>query len=179
MGNKFRFAVRKFEPFERTMQKVWESYCEQSGCKLEAEFVPMDLPELHQSIITDGGLKNGDWDAAHIVTDWLLEAHQSGALEDISGQQSEDFFSSWSNSLLNMQRFGDAVVGLPFHDGPECLIYRKDLFESAEEQRKFEAQYGKSLKLPETWDDFIQIAEFFQRPEQNLYGTVVAAYPDG
>ncbi|RRN77899.1 extracellular solute-binding protein, partial [Pseudoxanthomonas sp. SGD-10] len=153
MGNKFRFAVRKFEPFERTMQKVWESYCAQSGCKLEAEFVPMDLPELHQSIITDGGLKNGDWDAAHIVTDWLLEAHQSGALEDISGRQSEDFFSSWSNSLLNMQRFGDAVVGLPFHDGPECLIYRKDLFESKEEQRKFEAQYGKSLKLPETWED--------------------------
>jgi multiple sugar transport system substrate-binding protein len=180
---KFRFAVRKFGPFESAMQKIWDSYCSYAGCELEAEFVAMDLPELHQATITDGGLKNGDWDAAHIVTDWLLEAHTNGALEDLKPWMAqhppEDFPAGWSNSLLEMQQFKDAVVGLPFHDGPECLIYRKDLFEDPQEQISFKEKYNKDLKVPETWEDFITIARFFQRSERDLYGTVVAAYPDG
>jgi len=182
-NKKFRFAVRKFSPFESAMQKIWDSYCAYAGCELEAEFIAMDLPELHQSTITDRGLKNGDWDAAHIVTDWLLEAQTEGSLEDLkpwmAQRPPEDFPAGWSNSLLEMQQFGDAVVGLPFHDGPECLIYRKDLFEDPEEQISFKEKYNEDLKVPETWEEFIRIARFFQRPERKLYGTVAAAYPDG
>lgn len=180
---KFKFAVRKFGPFESAMQKIWDSYCAYSGCELEAEFVTMDLPELHQAIITDEGLKNGNWDAAHIVTDWLLEAQSAGALEDLKPwmerQPIEDFPAGWTESLLALQRFNDSIVGLPFHDGPECLIYRKDLFENPEEKAAFKKKYNRDLKVPETWDDFILVASFFHRPENSLYGTVVAAYPDG
>lgn len=177
--NKFRFAVRKFEPFERSMQKIWESFCVATGCKLEAEFIAMDLPELHHELITNEGLKNGNWDAAHLVTDWLLEAYTANAIADIKPALNKQELAAWSNSLLDIQQFDGKLLGLPFHDGPECLIYRKDLFESPQEQQKFKDLYGKDLKVPLSWDDFIEIAEFFQRPEDNLYGTVVAAFPDG
>ncbi|RZM08526.1 MAG: extracellular solute-binding protein, partial [Pedobacter sp.] len=37
----------------------------------------------------------------------------------------------------------------------------------------------KELVVPTNWDDFLLVAEFFQRPADNLYGTVLAAFPDG
>ena len=71
------------------------------------------------------------------------------------------------------------MIGLPYHDGPECLIYRKDLFEDESLQQAYLAQHGRPLAVPETWDEFIQVARFLNRLEQGLYGTVFAAYPDG
>lgn len=178
-----RIAVRRFAPFEKALQMLWEDYCQFSACTLKAEMVPMDLDELHRSTIADGGLKNGDWDIAHIVTDWLYEAWTSEALEDlktyINNNTPENFPTGWSNSLLNMQQFGQSIAGLPFHDGPECLIYRKDLFNDSAEQQKFHERFGKVLQVPQTWDDFKNIARFFYRPEENLYGTVFAGLPDG
>ena len=42
------------------------------------------------------------------------------------------------------------IYGLPFHDGPECLIYRKDLFENENEKLAFKKVYGRELAPPRT-----------------------------
>lgn len=179
----FRIALRKFGPFESAVQKIWDRYCLYSGCRLKAELVPFDLHELHDTTLVKKGLKNGNWDVAHINTDWLYEGYMDGAFEDlrpfIDQKPPSAFPQGWSQSLLASQQFEDEVVGLPFHDGPECLIYRKDLFEDPLEQERYFAQYGKALAIPETWNDFKQIARFFNRPDQNLFGSVFACYPDG
>ncbi|HLR37127.1 MAG TPA: extracellular solute-binding protein, partial [Chitinophagaceae bacterium] len=59
------------------------------------------------------------------------------------------------------------------------LIYRKDLFEDPKNRKEYKHRYQKDLTPPQTWDDFLNIATFFQRPERGLYGSVFAAYPDG
>lgn len=178
-----KIAVRKFGPFESAMQKVWDKYCAYSGCTLKAELVPLDLHELHETTLVDNGLKNGDWDVAHINTDWLLEGYTAGAFEDLAPHLYKNppagFPQGWSRSLLQSQQFDQQVVGLPFHDGPECLIYRKDLFDDIAEQQNYFEQYGQQLTVPQNWEDFQQVARFFNRPEQNLYGSVFACYPDG
>ena len=182
-NNTIRIAVRKFGPFETALQKLWDSYCAETGCALKAEMVPMDLDDLHYAILGKQGLKNGDWDIAHVVTDWLFEAWTSGALEDlhpyIAQNPPDGFPDGWSASLRGMQQFGSSIAGLPFHDGPECLIYRKDLFNKSTEQQRYLEQFGKPLAVPQTWGDFKNIAQFFYRPDDNLYGTVFAGLPDG
>ena len=179
----FRIAVRQFGPFESALAKLWTGFCQETGCRLAVEMVPMDLHELHASLLTNNGLQNGTWDVAHINTDWLPEAASTGALENLTPyiQQNPpaDFPAGWSPSLLGMQQVGEAITGLPFHDGPECLIYRKDLFDSPEEQARFQQQHGRPLRVPETWEDFQTVARFFQRPADNLYGFVAAGFPDG
>lgn len=179
----FTIAVRKFGPFESAMQKFWAQYCLHSGCTLELEMVVMDLHELHQRTLTEEGLKNGDFDIAHINTDWIYEGFLAGAFEILNPFIEEnppiDFPQGWSSSLLGLQQFDGQIVGLPFHDGPECLLYRKDLFESHKEQAAYLEKYGKRLTVPKTWDDFYQVSTFFNRPEANLYGSIFACYPDG
>ena len=51
--------------------------------------------------------------------------------------------------------------------------YRKDLFELPEEQVRFQAKYGYELHPPKNWDQYLDIASFFYRPDQNLYGTLI------
>lgn len=178
-----RIAVRKFEPFERSMKQAWEAYAKATGCSLEVELVAMDLHELYNETIQQQGLKKGLWDIAHINTDWVCEAYTDNALCDLApwlqANPPEDYPNGWSTSLLSMQRFDEQVVGLPFHDGPECLIYRKDLFEQEENKSAFYKQYKRELKVPQTWDEYVEVAQFFHRPMDKLYGSVMALYPDG
>jgi multiple sugar transport system substrate-binding protein len=147
------------------------------------EAVPFDLHPLYDSLFVKRGLANGDWDVAFLNTDWLAEAGESGALLDLStfieASAPEDYPGAWTESLLRLQKFGDRILGLPYHDGPECLLYRKDLFESPEEQARFASKVGGPLAIPQTWEEFYRIAQFFTRPEQGLYGTAFAAFPDG
>jgi multiple sugar transport system substrate-binding protein len=182
-SNIIRFAVRAFGPFETALAKIWAAYQEKTGTVCQLEMVPLQLPELHAAILEKEGLKKGDWDLAHINTDWITEAYETGALLDLAPflnqNPPEDYPHGWTPSLLGMQTFGKAVVGLPFHDGPECLIYRKDLFEDPAEQTAYFKLHGRELKPPATWEEYLNIARFFQRPEKNLFGTAFAAFPDG
>lgn len=182
-ANTFKIAVRKFAPFEAAMQKFWDKYCAVSGCTMKLEMVIMDLHQLYESTIKNKGLENGAFDIAHINTDWIYEGYLSNSFEILNPYINENkpvnFPQGWSKSLLGLQRFGWEVVGLPFHDGPECFIYRKDLFENEAEKTKYLKQFGKALEIPKTWEDFHQIAQFFNRPADNLYGCIFACFPDG
>ncbi len=184
MSNTLRIAVRKFGPFESALKKTWKSFCKATKCTLELDAIPMDLHPLYDATLgKEKGLENGDWDIAYLNTDWITEANHKQYLEDltpyIAKNAPNNYPEGWSDSLLNMQKFGDATLGIPFHDGPECLIYRKDLFDNPKEQEAFKALHNKALKPPNTWDEFHEIARFFNRPEKNLYGSAFALYPDG
>jgi multiple sugar transport system substrate-binding protein len=56
--------------------------------------------------------------------------------------------------------------------------YRKDLFENPDEMAAFEEKYGYPLATPETWEQLRDIAEFFTRPDENLYGIGVYTQVD-
>jgi multiple sugar transport system substrate-binding protein len=179
----FRVAIRAFGPFETAIAREWASFQEESGCPLRLEAVSVDHHALYEILFAQGGLKRGDWDAAFINTDWVAEAHERQTLLDlapwIGSDPPDDFPDGWTPSLLRLQQFGPQIIGLPYHDGPECFIYRTDLLEDPARQQAYQERHGAALRVPETWDEFVQVARFLHRPAENLYGTVFAAFPDG
>lgn len=181
--DKIRIAVRKFEPFEVTLKKLWDEFCLENNVTMEAEMIPLELHDLYEETLAKKGLENGDWDIAHLNTDWIFDAVNANAVENLSplieNNPPQDFPNGWHESLLHLQEINDNVYGLPFHDGPECLIYRKDLFENDTEKINFKKQLGYELQPPKTWKQFTEIAQFFNRPEENLFGCVFANFPDG
>ncbi len=59
-------------------------------------------------------------------------------------------------------------------EGDACgWSYRKDLFEDPMEKEAFRRKYGYELGVPETWDQLLDIAEFFYRPDKNFYGCAI------
>jgi multiple sugar transport system substrate-binding protein len=70
---------------------------------------------------------------------------------------------------------GFDIYGLPIQSNVAVMGYRSDLFNDPQQQANFKAKYGKDLKVPETWDEYAEAAEFFTQPDKNLYGTTVMA----
>lgn len=182
-NDKLRIAIRKFPPFESAIKKQFEDFQAATGCQLELDAISLDLNPLVDTLFTNDGLKDGTWDIAFIVTDWIADAVADGDLLDLApfmaDQPIADYPAGWTPVLTTTQQFGDAIYGLPYHDGPECFIYRKDWFDDPAEQQAFAALYGYPLAVPRTWQQFEEIARFFTRPDENRFGTIFAAYPDG
>jgi multiple sugar transport system substrate-binding protein len=68
---------------------------------------------------------------------------------------------------------GFEIYGLPLQANALVAMYRTDLFENADDMAAFESEHGRALAFPETWDEFTDVAKFFTRPDQNLYGTTL------
>jgi len=183
VSDALRVAIRKFPPFESAIAKQYADFQAATGCSLPLEPVALDLNPLFATLFTRDGLKDGTWDIAFVVTDWIAEAVTEGALLDLTPRMREqpvpDYPTGWAPSLTRFQSFGDAVFGLPYHDGPECLVYRRDLFADPAAQAAFAEQHGRQLAVPRTWDEFAAVARFFTRPEAGQWGTIFAGYPDG
>lgn len=183
MADALRIAVRKFDPFANAIRRQYADFQAVTGCTLDVEVVSLDLIPLYETLFAQGGLKDGTWDIAFVVTDWMAEAAAGAFLLDLAPRMATtpipDYPDGWSPALTRVQCFGDAVFGIPYHDGPECLVYRRDLFDDPSEQQTFAARHGRPLTVPRTWTEFEEVARFFTRPDQGRFGTVFAAYPDG
>jgi multiple sugar transport system substrate-binding protein len=181
-NTRLRIAVREFVDFENALAEEIAVYCERHP-EVEFQAVPLDLHKLHGEMFEKNGLRNGTWDIGYVSTDWLAEAVDEGAIEELTPYMKQqpvaDWPQGWAPSIVEPLMFGDKLYTLPWHDGPECLIYRKDLFEDPGEQKSFRNQYGYELKPPANWKQFSEVARFFTRPAENLYGTLFAAFPDG
>jgi multiple sugar transport system substrate-binding protein len=177
-----RIAVRKFSDFENALAEEIDLYRELHP-EVQFEAAPLDLHNLYAELFEKGGLRTGAWDIGYVVTDWLAEAVEENTMEELTPYLGRDpvpdWPHGWTRSIVEPLYFDEKLYTLPWHDGPECLIYRRDLFEDASEQEEFRRCYGYELKPPVTWEQFTDIAHFFTRPDQSLYGTMFAAFPDG
>ena len=171
MSATIRIAVRRFDPFERAIARQFADFQRNSGTDAQLEVEALDLNPLHEELFERGGLTDGTFDLAFISTDWLAQAHAGGLVRDLqphlAGAPIADFPAAWSPSLLGLQSFAGGLWGMPYHDGPQCLIYRKDLLARA------------GIPVPTTWEEFHAAARRLHAPEEGRYGTVLALYPDG
>lgn len=180
--NVLRIALRDYSDFQNALSEEARLF-EAANRGVHVEIIPVALHELHKSAIAEGGLREGHFDLALLVTDWTAEALSTGALEDLQPWQDRlpisDWPDGWAPSLVRPLTFGPKLSSLPWHDGPECLIYRADLFADPVRRAAFRANTGRDLSPPATWQEFEEIARFFTDPGNDLYGTGFAAFPDG
>lgn len=180
---RFRIAVRRFAAFEEAIRLQWESFESRAKTGLTLELIPFELSRLEHALFGSGGMASSEWDVAFVATDWIASMHVLRCAVDLTDRLQTDpppdYPAGWHPSLLRLQRVQDAVLGVPYHDGPECLIYRRDLFDDGRLRERFQARFGRELSVPRNWAEFHETAKFFQDPSRRLFGTAFAAYPDG
>jgi len=174
--------MRSFADFEKAVDAQVAAFLEQDD-EVEIEVVAFELRGLEDAVLGGDGLKSGTWDLAIFPTDWIGTAVNSNRLECLTpwmeASSLPDWPEGWPASLRDPLRQPDGFYCIPWHDGPECLIYRTDLFEDAVERSKFLERFGRQLAAPTTWSEFYETARFFTRPDEETYGTLFAAFPDG
>jgi multiple sugar transport system substrate-binding protein len=104
------------------------------------------------------GTSLAEYDAKGVLTD-LRPLLRDSALTP-AGYDYEDLAKAFREGL---GEHGQKVLGIPVAGESFFISYRKDLFE----------KYGK--KPPETFDELLELARFFQNKEPGLYGISMRA----
>ena len=66
------------------------------------------------------------------------------------------------------------MYGYPYTGLTAYLCYRKDMLNDPKNKREFKARYHRELAAPTTWKEYMQLAEFFNRPREHFYGTYIS-----
>lgn len=179
---KLRLISREQEVFESALRSQAKLF-EQAHPDIELEFEFLPIHDHFERMIVSDGCFTGEADLFLCCTDWLPAIASRGGLksldEPVRKFPPEGWPDGWHRSMHTLNSVEGTLYGVPWHDGPEVLHYRSDLFEDQAEQTGFREKYGYNLKLPETWDQFVHVAEHFTRPEQELWGACEAGYTDG
>ncbi|MBL1437722.1 MAG: sugar ABC transporter substrate-binding protein [Rhodobacteraceae bacterium] len=93
-----------------------------------------------------------------------------GIYMDLNEVIGDDVLAGFQSLALANSTVDGRLVQLPRHSDVSNLFYLKSLFEDADNQTAFKAEYGYDLTPPETWDQFKDMAIFFA-DAPTFYGT--------
>jgi multiple sugar transport system substrate-binding protein len=117
------------------------------------------------------------WDIIVIDSQWLGMAVEAKSAVDLTKMIGNKPFVKQIPPTMKEYYMGDPtdsgkIWSVPLEADAELLFYRKDLMDDAKEKTGFKKKYGYDLKVPETWAQLRDIAEFFNRPAQGFYGYI-------
>ena len=132
-------------------------------------------PEWHNKIASEFAIQGDAFDFAmwdsQSTAEFASHAVKINDIFDKSSYLKADIFPPASLSRYGEYPDGSGeYYGLPANQDAYGLTYRKDLFEDPKEKEAFKAKYGRDLAVPQTYQEAKDVAEFFTRPDQGLYG---------
>ena len=163
------------------LQQIGNDYEEATGIKVTVEQTPWG--DFYTRVGTEWAAKGTSYDMIVGDSQWVGQGVTQGHYVDLT-----DFMVS--NGIdktvtpATLQYYGEYPTGsgkyyaYPTEGDANGWAYRKDLFEDPKEQADFKAKYGYELAVPKTWKELRDIAEFFTRPDKNLYGLAIYTQKD-
>lgn len=134
-------------------------------------------PEWHNRIASEFAIQGDAFDFAMWDSQSTAEFAGGGhavLINDIF--ERSDYLAPERFPQRSLKQYGEypdnsgQFHGLPINQDAYGMMYRRDLFENPEEQAAFRKKYGRELRVPQTYQEAREVAEFFTRPEQGLYG---------
>lgn len=172
-GTKLVIAWAQWKPSDY-LDELSKDFTKETGIPVEVKQI--EWPQYQQKIQTDvWSGKSPDYDIIVGDSQWLGRGATEGHYVDLT---------EWSKTNVPWSEISPAAKtfycdydgktwGIPCEADAIGFAYRKDLFEDPAEKTAYKAKYKRDLAPPKTWDEFRDIAEFFTRPDKNLYGTAL------
>jgi multiple sugar transport system substrate-binding protein len=124
-----------------------------------------------------------EWDMVIGDSQWLGTGATSGQYVDLTKFMSDNKLVQ-TVTAATLKYYGEYPAGsqkywaYPTEGDALGFAYRTDLFNDATEKANFKKKYGYDLKAPATWAQFRDIAEFFTRPDKQLWGAAIYTQKD-
>ena len=155
---------------------VAQGFEEETGVKVEGSLVPYG-PQWHDKIASEFAAQGSGFDLAAWDSQSASEFAGGGHAVQLNPLlQESDMLDADDFSPEMRSRYGEYPDGsgdyyaLPVNADSLGMMYRTDLFEDPAEQRAFRQEYGYDLEIPQTYEQLRDMAEFFTRPDEGLYG---------
>lgn len=159
---------------------------EKYGYDVSFNFAEAPFSDLFQKAATSLATRSQEYNIIISDSQWLGALAQPGwilQLNDIIAQNPElniDWYSDIVvNTYMKYPDGSDQIWGLPQEGDTIALFIRKDMLDDENERSAFQAKYG--TPMPQTFEDFEnltmaefeKVAEFFTRPDQEMWGTAM------
>jgi len=140
---------------------------EEAGLEFEVTF--NDSPNYYEKVNSEFvGSGEPQWDIIQIIPRYLgnfMSRELFTPLDDYISQYERT--QSWQDGVLDpFQQFymtwEGNTVAMPFDGDIHNLHYRPSFFEDEDHQQQFMDEYGYELKPPNTWNQFNDMAEYFE-----------------
>ena len=163
-------------PFPKGAPSVADQLLKETGVKLHLTAVaPTDqITKNLQTISTRDGSNqilvtsiedNGDY----------AEAGLALKLDDFVAKHKPDWnqdFAGGKTAVALQNQYAGSYYAVSMDGDYQVWVYREDLFGNAKNQKDFKAKYGYDLRFPRTWKEHADVAAFFTRPDEKLYGSI-------
>lgn len=157
----FGDAGQNLKPLEWYKDKIRE----ESGIVID-QVVGVPFTSVYEKLKTEFVAQTGAYDLVVFYPAYLGEFAGLGYLMPL-----DDFAKKYDPKLDDVStgvrelncKYGGKLYALPYDGDVLNLYYRKDLFNNDTEKANFKKQFGRNLEVPETWDEFLDIAKFFTR----------------
>jgi multiple sugar transport system substrate-binding protein len=149
-----------------------KKFTEMTGCEVEVS--PTPVGGTYDKLMTEFVAGTGAYDVIFLIPMWSGDFMGGGyflELDDYIKKKDawlDDIEPTFKDSYM---KWGDHYYGITSDGDVFNVYYRKDLFSDPKEQQAFKAKYGYDLSAPNTWEEFLNVAEFWNRPEQKFWGT--------
>jgi len=152
----------------------------QSGIKMSFEFVPWpNFADRMLNELNSGGklcdllIGDSQWIGGSAENGYYVKLNE---FFDKQGISMDDFAPATVHAYSTWPKGTPNYWALPAMGDANGWVYRKDWFAKPELQAEFKSKHGRDLAPPKTWDEFKQVAEFFQEREidgKKIYGAAI------
>lgn len=163
------------------LQQIGNMYEEETGTKVTIVQEPWG--SFYNLFATEMAASGDTWDMVVGDSQWIGQMTTEGHYLDMTQFLTE---TGLKDTVVpaTLTYYGEYPTGsgtywaYPTEGDADGWAYRKDLFENPDEMAAFEAKYGYPLAVPETYAQLKDIAEFFTRPDDNIYGVAIYTQKD-
>jgi multiple sugar transport system substrate-binding protein len=158
------------------LQQIGNEYEQETGIKVNVIQEPWGT--YFDRVAAEWAAQGDAFDMVVGDSQWLGQAATQGHYVELTDfMTSEGIAQSVTPATLTYYAEYPTGSGqywsYPTEGDADGWAYRKDLFEDPEEMAAFETEYGYPLAVPETWAQLLDIAKFFTRPDDGLYGAAI------
>ena len=169
-------VVMEADQYANYVAVLAEQFEEATGIDVELEI--LGYVEHRQKITQDFATGTEQYDVVAVDIVWVGEFEQNGWTVDLTPFIARDYVEINVPDIMpvswTMGEGNDRIIAYPMSGYNMSLIYRTDLFNDPDEKAAFLAEYGYELTVPTTIAQLTDAAEFFTRPDENLYGLSAA-----
>ncbi len=165
--------VADFEPF-------YPEWLRETGIKIETRTVPW--PDWFKELMNVSISKTDAYDVFMMAPQWVPDLAEAKVIENLT-----PFVNKYKPETTDPNSPNRVLPGLEsymkyrsnyyilFSDTDVATLYlRKDWLSDPDNQKNFKAKYGYALDKPKTVEEWRDQLEFFNKPEQGLYGMAMS-----
>jgi multiple sugar transport system substrate-binding protein len=134
------------------------------------------FPQLYSKAVAQHLAKSSTLDVFEASPVWIPDLADRGVIIPIDSyirkHRAQATLRDYHPLYRSLMNYKGKTWGF-FDDGDVwCLYYRKDIFNNAALRRAYQAKFKRALRVPRTWPEFQQTAQFItDQMAPNVYGT--------